>query len=273
MDSKRALKELLEAQRARIDPMEVGWPRRTGRGRSARGLSQAQVAQLLYKTERWYGEFERGNLSAPAPEMLDEVARVLRMSEHQRSALYHYALGYEPPTPSDPQAGNRVNGAWQRAVDAVTGHAAYITDPAWNLLACNDMFVRMFPRAEGDPPRVPEQNVMRYMLLNEEARELILLNWAEQWAEPVTGAFRAALAAHPDNADLQQLEAEVMADPHAGPVYGRGGVAHIHPDGDRRSMRHWGYPTAPAGQVTMCMARPYSSPGARFTILLFEPDP
>ncbi|MFI9240634.1 helix-turn-helix domain-containing protein [Streptomyces sp. NPDC053079] len=273
MDSKKALKDLLEAQRARIDPTEIGWPPRSGRGRTARGLSQAQVAQLLYKTERWYGEFERGNLSSPAPEMLDAVARVLRMSEHQRSALYHYSLGYEPPVPADPRSADRVNPAWQRAVDAVTGHAAYLTDTAWNLLACNDMFVRMFPRAPGAQPRVPERNMMRYMLLNPQARELMLLSWKEQWAEPVTGAFRAALAAHPGNADLQQLEADVMADPEAGAVYRRGGVAHIHPDGDRRALRHWAYPGEPAGHVTMCMARPYGSPGARFTILVFDPGP
>ncbi|MGH1551539.1 helix-turn-helix domain-containing protein [Streptomyces sp. L7] len=75
-------------------------------GRRSTGLSQAQVAQVLYVSERTYADLERGEMPSPAAEFLDNVAQALRMEERERTALYVYALGYEPPFPMDPSAGS-----------------------------------------------------------------------------------------------------------------------------------------------------------------------
>ncbi|WP_328980560.1 helix-turn-helix domain-containing protein [Streptomyces canus] len=271
MDRKEALRELLYHRRRQIDPTEIGWPPKSGRGRRTQGLSQAQVAQLLYKTERWYAQLERGEMRSPSPQMLDKVAEVLRMEPHERTTLYLYALGYEPPTPSDPKAGTMVGEAWELAVHTVAGHPASISDLAWNVLACNDEFVRMFPRPPGEEPALPERNLMRWMLLTPEARERHLVGWEQHWAPFVAAQLRAALAAYPDNPDLQELDREADQDPVAGPIYRQHSVAHVHPDGDTRPMRHFGRGAPQLGKVTVCAAEPYSSPGARLHILLFEP--
>jgi transcriptional regulator with XRE-family HTH domain len=289
LNNKEALQQLLRWKRSQIDPAELGWPRRTGRGRRSKGLSQAQVAQALYVSERTYAQLERGEMASPTAEFLDNVAKMLKMVERERTALYVFALGYEPPIPMDPMAGTNVAPAWRRAVSGVTGQPCYINDVAWNVLACNTEFVQMFPQKPGVKPRLPEKNLMRWMLLHEEAREHHLVDWESRWAGPVAAQLRTAVAAHPDNKDLQQLDVEVNDDPIAGPIY-RQHIAYVHPDGDARPMRHAGF-VAPgkgadqphedqccerhapsqSGIVTMCAAQPFGSPGARFFFLVFDP--
>ncbi|MFJ4836261.1 helix-turn-helix domain-containing protein [Streptomyces sp. NPDC088747] len=276
-------------KRAQIDPVELGLPRRTGRGRRPKGLSQAQVADALELSERTYADLERGEVTAPTAEFLDKVARVLRMEEPERSALYVYSLGHEPPVPMDPTAGTSVAPAWLQAVRNVSGQPSYVSDVAWNILEANDDFVRMFPQRPGVPPRLPERNLIRWMLLHKEAREHHLVDWETHWAKPVAAQLRTAVAAHPENRDIQQLDSEVNDDAVAGPIYRRHDLAYVHPDGDTRQMRHSGY-IAPhestdqrdrccerhspsqLGTVTMCAAQPLGSPGARFFFLVFQPS-
>ncbi|WP_256103685.1 helix-turn-helix domain-containing protein [Streptomyces sp. ODS05-4] len=288
MNNKEALQQLLRWKRQQIDPAELGWLRRSGRGRRSKGLSQAQVAQALYVSERTYADLERGDTAAPSTDFLDSVAKVLRMEERERSALYVYSLGYEPPIPMDPTAGTNVAPAWQHAVSNVSGQPCYINDVAWNVLAANDDFIRMFPQAPGEPPRLPEQNLIRWMLLREDAREHHLVDWEKRWAEPVAAQLRTAVAARPDSEELQQLDQEVNDDPVAGPIYRNHSVAYVHPDGDSRRMRHAGFvpqdgaedtrdrccdrhTPSQLGMVTMCAAQPFGSPGARFFLLVFQP--
>jgi transcriptional regulator with XRE-family HTH domain len=161
LNNKEALQHLLQWKRRQIDPVELGWPKRTGRGRRSHGLSQAQVAQALFVSERTYAEFERGNTPQPSAEFLDNVATVLKINERERNVLYVYALGYEPPFPMDPCTGTNVDPAWQVAVTGVAGQPCYINDVAWNMLAANDDFKRMFPQVEGKAPELPERNLIR----------------------------------------------------------------------------------------------------------------
>ena len=280
---REALRSLLRHKRSLIDPSELGWPRRTGRGRRSAGLSQAQVAHALYVSERTYAQLERGDMASPAPEFLDAVAGVLRMAEPERTALYVYALGHEPPVPMNPEAGTRVDPAWLMAVRGVSGLPCYVNDVAWNILGWNDDFLHMFPRREGAAPALPERNLMRWMLLSEEAREHQLVDWAERWAGPVAAQLRAAVAAHPDNPDLRRLDAEVNDDPLVGPIYRRHDITYVQQDGDTRPVRRAALGAdgadrccaehAPSvlGAVTLCAAQPLGSPGARFFFLVFRP--
>lgn len=288
MDNKEAQQQLLRRKRAQIDPSELGWPRHAGRGRRPQGLSQAQVAHALHVSERTYANLERGATPAPSARLLDSVAQVLRMEDRERSALYIYSLGHEPPTSMDPTAGMDVTAAWQRAVGEITGQPCYINDIAWNLLAANDDFIRMFPQEPGKPPRLPEHNLMRWMLLRPEAREHHLVDWDERWAPPVAAHLRTTVAAHPGNKELKLLDEEVNDDPVTGPIYRDPDIAYVQPDGALRPVRHAGFtpregepdgrdrcceqhtPSQP-GNITICVAQPNGSPGARFFFLVFEP--
>ncbi|MEU8652498.1 helix-turn-helix domain-containing protein [Streptomyces sp. NPDC048737] len=222
------LTSLLRYRRTQIDPADVGLTHRGGRGRKAVGLSQAQVAQLLFRTERWYGQFERGGVSAPHPDLLEDVARVLHMSEHERAALYLYALGQDPPdrpagTPREETAQDvREDMPWLGLLDDVSPHPVAVTDVAWNVIAHNRRF-EAFHDAVGGPERNPATpdgfNLLRWQLLDERARDVQLLDWETGWARTAAARLRYSLARHPNNRCLREIEEDVLADPRANALY------------------------------------------------------
>lgn len=253
---KESLKQFLQERRARISPESVGLSRPAGPGRRAKGLTQPQLDQLLARGRHAYHFLENGRIQNPPVDLLRDLAKLLRLTEDEWVMLHRYARGQEPPGPLDPDAGYQVLGTWKRAVEGMD-HMAYVCDAAWNVLAYNPQFVGMFPDRQ-----VPD-NVLRWMCLSVEARA-VLTDWTTAWAPRIFPQLRAALAAGGDPY-LQQLEADVLADPITAPLYQEPGVVN-HPDGDVRPFDH---PIHGPGWITICSAAPHSSPGARLVILVF----
>lgn len=257
--NKTALRKLLTEQRALIPPETRGLTRPTGSGRRARGLSQLQVDYLLKRADGTYGRLETGNYPNAPVDLLQDVAVLYGMNEQAWISLCRYARGEDPPCPLYPTSGHEVPCAWEDAVQAVV-QPAYVTDASWNLLSCNPQFHALFESG------VAPANTMRWMLID--GREQ-LTDWATAWAPLVMPQLQATLAQRPDDKVLRQIEAEVLEDPLAHPLYEKGG-ATIHPDGDERPIRH---ASAGPGWVTMCVAQPLAAPGSRFMILIFRPGP
>jgi transcriptional regulator with XRE-family HTH domain len=271
------LTALLRYRRAQVDPVDAGLPRRGGRGRRAVGLSQAQVAQLLFRTERWYGQFERGGVDAPPPELLEDVARVLRMNEQERAALYLYALGQEPP---DRSAGGPEDGTahdaggvlpWEGLLDDVSPHPVAVTDVAWTVVAHNRGFAAFHRalgggRAAGATPH--GFNLLHWQLLCEEARDRQLLDWESGWARSAAARLRYSLARHPNNRRLRRIEQEVLADPRAEAVYRD--CAHTF-ETERRlhpvRLDGWG-----SGRLAVLSMRPYGGSRTWLNIMVLEPE-
>lgn len=257
--NKRALRALLRERRELIDPEAHGYDRPQGRGRRARGLSQQQVDELTSRAQHTYNRLETGSMTSPAVDYLRQVARLFGLNEQEWVSLCRYAGIGDPPGPLNQSSGLEVPGVWQEAVDGIS-HMAYVTDASWNLLAHNEPWADLFPGG-----RIPG-NTMRWMLLDAEARD-VLLEWKTVWAPLVLPQLRAALAVRPDDETLRQIEKEIVADPDLAPIWGAGG-AHIHPDGDERPILHAAHGP---GHVTMCAAQPLTAPGARLIILLYHP--
>ncbi|MFF6844644.1 helix-turn-helix transcriptional regulator [Streptomyces tanashiensis] len=257
--NKKALKKLLVERRALIEPEDHGLTRPTKQGRRAAGLSQQQVDELTGQATNTYNRLENGRLASPTVEYLEQVARLFGLNEQEWVSLCRYAGIGDPPYPLHPSSGLEVPGVWQEAVDCFS-HMAYVTDASWNLLAHNQQWAELFP--EGRIPR----NTMRWMLLDDDARQM-LLEWKTVWAPLVLPQLRAALAVRPDDETLQQIVKDVLADPDLAPIWDAGG-AHIHPDGDERPIHH---AIHGPGHVTMCAAQPLTAPGARLIILIYHP--
>ncbi|MEU6487463.1 helix-turn-helix domain-containing protein [Streptomyces sp. NPDC046887] len=256
---KTALRSLLSVRRAAIAPESHGLTRPTRQGRRARGLSQAQVDQILHRAPDTYGRLESGRYPNPPLGLLQDVARLFRMDEQEWMALWRYALGQDPPHPLDARSGTELPGVWRTLLEGFA-HPAYITDRSWNVLAGNAPLAAMFPNR-----RVPA-NTMRWMALDPGARRM-LTDWAEAWAPVLLPQLRVALAAVPDDPVLRRIEREVLDDPVAGPVYASSG-ASVHLDGAVRPLHH---AELGPGWVTMCAAQPLASPGSRLVLMHFEP--
>ncbi|MEU5425198.1 XRE family transcriptional regulator [Streptomyces olivoreticuli] len=262
---KDALRALLKRRRALIRPADHGLLRHSPRGRRApgHGLTQDQIDHLLHRANGTYSDLEGGRLKKPQPDLLEAVARLLRFNEHEWCALWRYAAACDPPYPLHPASGRKVPAVWQEAVDGIA-HMAYVNDQSWEVLAQNAAWAEMFPG--GEPP----QNTMRWMLLDERARNEVLTDWETRWAPYVMPQLRTACAALPDDPILREIERDVLADPIAGPIYRTAPDRFLDLDGDERPLLH---AKRGPGWVTVCASVPIGSPGARSIILVFGKEP
>jgi transcriptional regulator with XRE-family HTH domain len=225
------------------------------------GLTQTEVDVLMGSAPGHYQKIEAGHIR-PTSEYLLELARLLHYTDSEYIYVHLVLYGAPPADSLRPDAEQRFPPGWQRAVDGQQA-MAYVNDRSFNLRHYNAAFSEMFPT--GEPPA----NTMRWMLLAEEARDFCLVDWDTQWGPWVVPQFRAALAAHPDDPTLKAIHEEALADKRTLHLLENPDeVAHIHPDGDCRPLRH---ALKGFGFATMIAAQPFSVQGSRYMTVLFDP--
>ncbi|MFB8228885.1 helix-turn-helix transcriptional regulator [Cellulosimicrobium sp. NPDC055967] len=89
MDARTQVREFLVARRERISPQEVGIA--VGPGRKVRGLRRSEVAALAGVSVEHYTRIERGAIARVSPQVLDAIARALRLGEAERAHLSNLA--------------------------------------------------------------------------------------------------------------------------------------------------------------------------------------
>ncbi|HLU58189.1 MAG TPA: helix-turn-helix transcriptional regulator [Pseudonocardia sp.] len=91
------LADFLKRRRAAVRPAEVGIP--AGPRRRTAGLRREEVAMLAGMSVDYVVRLEQGRSSQPSTQLLGALARALRLSEDERTHLFHLA-GHQPP-PAD----------------------------------------------------------------------------------------------------------------------------------------------------------------------------
>ncbi|MFB6841043.1 XRE family transcriptional regulator [Streptomyces sp. NPDC056361] len=258
------LKAMLQTRRAAIDPVTMGFPQRMpGPGRRATGLSQEQMDVLLTRTQGTYNRFENSQLASPGTDLLTAVARTLRLDEQEWAFLWRITRRENPPYPLHSSSGMAIAGVWQRVIDQVDGTLAYISDVEFNVIASNEDFRRLFPRGQGPA------NIMRWMLLDPEARSDVLVDWETRWLPVMMPTLKHSVELRPDNGGLTRLEHDVLDDPVAGPLY-RDHASAPTPfyDGSELPLRH---AVHGPGWLTTCLAQPVTAPGALINFSIYMP--
>lgn len=85
----------LAGRRARVRPADVGLP--PGTRRRVPGLRRDEVARLAGVPVEEYADLEQGRAAQPAPQVLEALARVLRLGADERDRLFLLA-GHAPPS-------------------------------------------------------------------------------------------------------------------------------------------------------------------------------
>jgi hypothetical protein len=99
-----ALGEFLKARRAKVTPAEVGLP--PGSRRRITGLRREEVALLAGVGVTWYTWLEQGRAINASAQVLDAVARTLRLGDVEREHLYQLAEAttkHRPATTTVPE--------------------------------------------------------------------------------------------------------------------------------------------------------------------------
>lgn len=141
------LRDFLMTRRARVSPAEAGLPDGGPRRRTP-GLRREEVAVLAGVGASWYQWLEQGRDITVSPQVLDAVARVLRLSGPERRHLYVLA-GLNPPLPEAKPEVYPCDGL-RRLIEGWMPYPAHIMDAYWNIVAFNEAAGATFGFTEHD---------------------------------------------------------------------------------------------------------------------------
>ena len=209
------LREFLMSRRARVTPAEAGLPDGGARRRTP-GLRREEVAVLAGVGVSWYQWLEQGRDITVSGQVLDAVARVLRLDEPERRHLYLLA-GLNPPLAQVPSETPTVSAGIQRLIDSWMPFPANVIDRYWNNIAWNESAAVVFDFNDHC------RNCLVSYFTNPvyQSRHV---GWEED-AAMVVAEFRAAAAEFPEDQGFAVLVDELAGEcEHFAQLWARGDV-------------------------------------------------
>ncbi|MGW3727021.1 helix-turn-helix transcriptional regulator [Streptomyces sp. F001] len=203
LDRRAELSEFLRTRRARLKPEDVGLPD-FGRHRRVPGLRREELAQLAGVSVAYYTRLEQGNGQNVSAEVLDSIARALRLTGAEHAHLTHLAKPKQHKKKPAARA-QQVRVALRQLLDSIDGVPAYIVGRRSDILAWNRMAAAVFGDWAELPPQ--ERNWARLVFLNPAYRELFM-EWEQKQADMVS-FLRMDAGCHPDDPRLSALVGEL----------------------------------------------------------------
>ncbi|MWA13226.1 helix-turn-helix transcriptional regulator [Streptomyces sp. BA2] len=203
LDNRAELSEFLRTRRARLQPEDVGLPN-FGRHRRVPGLRREELAQLAGVSVAYYTRLEQGNGRNVSGEVLDAIARALRLTDAEHAHLTHMAKPkqHKKKRPARPQ---HVRPALLQLMDAMDGIPAYVVGRRSDILGWNRMAAALFGDWGALPPE--ERNWARICFLHPEAHSLFR-DW-EQKASDLVSFLRMDAGCYPNDPLLSALVGEL----------------------------------------------------------------
>jgi transcriptional regulator with XRE-family HTH domain len=220
----------LRGWRDRATPAEAGLP--AGRGRRAAGLRREELAMLAGVSADYITRLEQGRATAPSPQVLNALARALRLSDLEVRHLFRLA-GQAAPEPGHVSA--HLTPSVQRLLDQLDRVPVSVYDAAWNLIAWNPMWAALM----GDPSVLTgrHRNVMWRHFAGPPGRVTHTADQEAAFEASAVADLRSATARYPDDADLRQLVADLRgASPRFAGLWDAG-VVGAH-EAARKTVHH-----------------------------------
>ena len=259
MPRRADLAEFLRVRRQALDPDALGLP--PGRRRTP-GVRREELAQLAGVSVSWYTWLEQGRPINASTDVLDALARTLRLDPVEREHLL--ALAGHPLRGPVRAGAHDVDGDLIALLAGLDPSPAYVLGPRWDLLAWNDGYRRLFPPVDALGP--DERNLVWVVFTRDDAHELIG-DW-EAEARRILSQFRAETTPYRDEPAVVALVERLRA---ASPVFaawwGRHDVA-----GFESRERRFHHPAAGLLRFRYQQLVPAGEPDLRVVVLLPVPD-
>lgn len=126
---------MLRRRRDRVAPGEVGIA--AGPRRRAAGLRREELARLAGISVDYLTRLEQGRATSPSTQVVEALARALRLSDAERARLF---LEAGMPVPGPGVVPTHVAPSVQRMLDRLAGTPVVVYDAAWNLVMANAPF-------------------------------------------------------------------------------------------------------------------------------------
>jgi transcriptional regulator with XRE-family HTH domain len=219
VETKKEIREFLTSRRARVTPEQAGLV--SYGTRRVPGLRREEVAVLAGVSVPYYTRLERGDMNGVSGNVLEALARALRLDDAERAHLFDLARAAQPTVvrPRRRQPKQRVRPEVQWTLDAITDAAAFVGNQRLDFLAANELGRALFSELYAAPAR-PVNNA-RFLFLDPKAEAFFadwdivagecvaILRWAagrdpyDRYLSDLVGelatqseAFRARWAAH-----------------------------------------------------------------------------
>jgi transcriptional regulator with XRE-family HTH domain len=194
------LGDFLRARREALKPQDIGLPE-YGR-RRVKGLRREEVAMLAGMSNDYYVRLEQGRESSPSPQVVDAVARALRLDAATTEHLWRLVQPPESRTWRHAQD-TTVSPQLLQLMDGWSTSPAFALGPALDILACNPMAAALHESFH------PADNLARMVFADPAGRQFYQ-EW-ERAAHSCVAEIRAAYGHDPDNPRIAEVVADLSA--------------------------------------------------------------
>ena len=200
VDNRADIRDFLATRRARLTPEQVGLP--AGGRRRVPGLRREEVAVLAGVSTEWYARLEKGHISEVSEDVLEAVARALRLDEEERTYLLDLAQAARPasrPRRRNPEA---VPPSVQWLLDSMTLSAAFVGNRRLDVVATNALGRAMYSTMYDNQPG-GAANFARFNFLDPGAHDFY-----DDWdgaADTSVALLRAEAGRNPQDRALREL--------------------------------------------------------------------
>ncbi|MEV1321003.1 helix-turn-helix transcriptional regulator [Micromonospora arborensis] len=191
--------------RDRVAPEAAGLP--VGGHRRAAGLRREELALLAGISVDYITRLEQGRASNPSAQVVEALARALRLSATERAHLFRLA-GLAPPGPETVPA--YITPSVQRLLDRLTGTPVGVYDASWTLLVANPPYAALM----GDPSgwRGNQRNAVWRHFLGPGTRARHTPQSLRAFETALVADLRTVAGCYPADQQLRQLVAELRAN-------------------------------------------------------------
>jgi transcriptional regulator with XRE-family HTH domain len=162
-----ALGEFLRSRREAAQRADLGLPA-VPRMRTS-GLRREEISVLTGVSVTWYTWLEQGRDINPSKQVLDAVARALRLSPAEHD--YVLVLGGYAADPAASGSAGPPPPHIQRFLDALAGYPAFAIGPNWSIAAWNTAYAALYPNIESTAPA--DRNLLWLVFMDPAIRELL----------------------------------------------------------------------------------------------------
>jgi transcriptional regulator with XRE-family HTH domain len=212
-----------------VTPESVGL--QPNKRRRVPGLRREEVAHLAGISVEYYQRLEQGRSASPSPEVLDAIARVLRLKEVERGHLG--MLAHPPRRPADRHQPSAVRPELRRMLEHMPQIAALIINDRFDVLASNALGTQLFAPVLAS--QNADRNLARHLFLDPAAADFYL-EWGEV-AAATAAQLRLAHARHPADTELTALINDLTAHSTAFQTHWSAGDVELRAAGTKK-LRH-----------------------------------
>ncbi len=223
------LADFLRTRRAALKPGDVGLP--SGGRRRTPGLRREEVAQLAGMGATWYTWLEQGREVRASLDVLESLARALRLDQAERSHLILLGRGEEAPPCRSPA--ERVSPTLRRLIENLGPNPAFVLGRRWDYLAWNDAAAVLL----GDFAALPRgARNHAWQTFTDPARREMFTDW-ERSSRILVAKFRSDSARHIGDPEFESL---IRALRKSSPEFSRAWDRHeVSQSGEgRKDLRH-----------------------------------